>query len=230
MKDSVRNIPECVGFIMDGNRRYAKEQGANSFEGHLLGKEKLKEVISWCKEAGIGHVVFYAFSTENWHRSKEEADALTSLFKITLDELENEISKAVYKLKFIGRRSDFGEEMSKQMSRLEESVNSIESDITVWFALSYGGRQEIVAGVNEAIRLGREVDETIFKNLLWTARLPDPDLIIRTGGEQRLSNFLTWGGVYSELYFSDTYWPAFTKDEFNSILIEYAERDRRRGK
>lgn len=226
----------CLGFIMDGNRRWAREQDLSTFEGHKRGGEVLGESIDWVREAGIAHVVYYAFSTENWKRSEEEVSYLMDLFQEWLKNIEKKITadkragQSVARVRIVGRREDFREDIQKQMDSLERASEDGEgAQTTVWIALSYGGRAEIVEAVNQAVRTGKEVDVDSFERLLWTADMPDPDIIIRTGGEQRLSNFLTWKSVYSELLFLDKHWPALTKADFNGILSEYEKRERRRG-
>lgn len=214
---------------MDGNRRLAREQNKCTAEGHAAGKEKFFEVVEWVREAKIPHAVFYAFSTENWKREKTEIEALLNLFQETVKILKAGKDRKKIAIRVIGRREDFSEGMQKTIIELEESSVE-EADTTIWIALSYGGRAEIIAAVNEAVRLGGEFDERKFSELLWSAGMPDPDLIIRTGGDNRLSNFLPWQSVYSELFFVDTYWPAFTKNEFKRILSDYEARERRIGK
>lgn len=228
MIEIAKVLPTCLGFIMDGNRRFAREQGLEVALGHLAGKDKLMEVIRWTAEAGVPHLVVYAFSTENWRRSETEVSALLSLFSVVIAELEAREEKD-FAVRFIGRRSDFTPELQADMVRLENTQPK-ELKVTVWIALSYGGRAEIVEAANRAIALGQAVTEESFAKLLWTDGMPDPDLLVRTGGEERLSNFLPWQSVYSELIFTKTYWPAFTKEEFTGILETYAARERRRGK
>jgi undecaprenyl diphosphate synthase len=219
---------QCLGFIMDGNRRWAKELGLPTFEGHQKGAEVMRDSVKWVKEAGIPHVVYYAFSTENWKRSKEEVSWLMKLFS---EMLEKQFKEKNIRIRIVGRRKDFDTDLQKQMNELEKYSEKNENiETTVWIALSYGGRAEIIEATNRAIRNGKEVTEETFAQLLWTADMPDPDIIVRTGGEKRLSNFMTWRSVYSELLFIDTYWPALTKVEFNGILKEYESRERRGGK
>ncbi len=217
---------------MDGNRRYAKECGGEAFSGHEAGAKKFHEVCKWVREKGIEHAVFYAFSTENWQRDKAEVEGLLQLFLELSNKLISNIQKNEEKVRvrFVGRLEDFSSELQETIKNLEEESARTETNTTIWIALSYGGRAEILEGVNQAIREGKEVDEVSFKNLLWTAELPDPDLIIRTGGDNRTSNFLTWSAVYSEWFFAPSYWPAFTKDEFERILLEYGNRERRHGR
>jgi len=224
----IEKLPQCVGFIMDGNRRWAKEQNLETLAGHKAGLDVFYEVSSWIKEMNIPHAVFYAFSTENWLRKKVEVDYLMQLFKIFLERMLAEIDQNQVWIRTIGRRSDFSVELQDLMQKLEQESAKYTAT-TIWVTLSYGGRAEIVSACNEAIKIGTPVDEESFSKLLSTAEMPDPDLIIRTSGEQRLSNFLPWQSVYSELFFTPTYWPAFTKDEFTRILAQYGERQRRHG-
>ena len=231
---------QCLGFIMDGNRRWAKEQDLPTYEGHKRGGEVLGDFITYVRDAGIAHAVFYAFSTENWNRSEEEVTYLMGLFrdwlqKISqrLDEQNSESSNDEEKIKvrIVGRRDDFAPDIIEQMNELEEkSQQFTDAKTTIWMALSYGGRTEIVEAVNQAIKNGDPVDENSFEKLLWTADMPDPDMIIRTSGEHRLSNFMTWRSVYSEFYFLQKHWPALTEDDFKDILQEYSRRNRRKGK
>jgi undecaprenyl diphosphate synthase len=227
-------LPTCLGFIMDGNRRFAKEQGLETFEGHKQGGDVLLSCVHWLRDTGISHGVFYAFSTENWNRSEVEVSYLMDLFRTWLKNIETELVTAAddkkVRVRIIGRRTDFAEDIQIQMNELEAASQEFEVKTTIWIALSYGGRAEIIEAVNKAIKNGEDVTEKDFESLLWTANMPDPDMIIRTSGEQRLSNFLTWRSVYSELYFMEKHWPALSQSDFEAILIEYEKRERRRGK
>lgn len=229
MNEVENKVPYCLGFIMDGNRRFAREQGLETIAGHVAGKDKLIEVMRWSKKAGVKHLVVYAFSTENWQRSEAEVAGLLGLFSQGIKELKVE-SKKEFAVRFIGRQKDFSSELQAEMQHLENDTALGDDKLTLWIALSYGGRAEIVEAVNLAVKGGEVVTEESFAKLLWSADMPDPDLIVRTGGEVRLSNFLPWQSVYSELHFTPTNWPAFTKEEFNSILETYAARERRKGK
>lgn len=215
---------------MDGNRRWAKELGKESYEGHAQGFACFQEVVKWVAEAGIAHAVFYAFSTENWKRNAGEVEYLMQIFEKSLRDLRDKELKDDKKIRVrvVGRREDFSEALQSLMEDLEDRTKDY-ADGTIWIALSYGGRAELVAAVNAAVAQGRVVDEDSFRSLLWSAQLPDIDLLIRTSGEQRISNFMPWQLSYAELYFTPTYWPAFTKEEFQRILGEYAVRERRRG-
>ncbi|MFW6210317.1 MAG: polyprenyl diphosphate synthase [Patescibacteria group bacterium] len=228
------SVPTCLGFIMDGNRRWAKEQGVPSVQGHKKGFEVWQESVQWVRDAGIPHAVYYAFSTENWRRSDEEVGYLMDLFRSTLgeirDRLDKEDSEKPVHVRTIGRREDFASDIQDTMAELEARNREGEAHTTIWLALSYGGRAEIIDAANRAIASGAPVSEATFEQLLWSAELPDPDLIVRTGGEQRLSNFMTWRSVYSEFLFLEKYWPALTKADFADILAAYAARERRCGR
>jgi undecaprenyl diphosphate synthase len=223
------HVPQCVGFIMDGNRRWAKEQSIPTLAGHSAGKDTFYESIAWVQDLQIPHAVYYAFSTENWLREQTEVSYLTNLFLSFITTLLSEIDTHKAGVRFIGRRSAFSPELQAKMTELEQQSAQY-TDTIIWVALSYGGRAEIVSACNQAVQAGIPVDENIFAQYLQTAGMPDPDLIIRTSGEQRLSNFLPWQSVYSELFFTDTYWPAFTKEQFTRIVAQYGDRKRRRGK
>ena len=220
--------PTCLGFIMDGNRRWAKEQNLPTLEGHQKGLDVFLDVVRFVRDEEIPHAVFYAFSTENWKRAEAEVSYLMSLFSSLLARMSEELTEQGVRVRIVGRREDFSAALQKQMNELEEK-SSRYTTTTVWIALSYGGRAEIVDAVNLAVKAGKEVDEASFEALLSTTNMPDPDMIVRTSGEQRLSNFLTWKSVYSELYFIDKHWPALTKADLQDILAEYAKRERRHG-
>ncbi len=222
---------QCLGIIMDGNRRWARALGKPVFEGHSEGYKKLQDVLRWARDAKIPHVVAYAFSTENWQRSEEEVSYLMKLFRSVL---ENETKKMIEEkigVRFIGDRTRFSEDLQEMMKKMEAATAAAPHQSTLHLAMSYGGRAEIVAAVNElAEEKATIVTEDAFAQNLWSYPMPDPDLVIRTGGEKRLSGFLPWQSVYSELFFVDTLWPDFSEDEFNSILAEYTSRERRHGK
>ncbi len=224
-------IPACIGVIMDGNRRWARERGLPTLEGHRAGYEKLREVVSWATDAGVGTVIVYAFSTENWNRSAEEVGYLMDLFRTVVAREAEEMRKKNARLMFVGDRARFSSDMQDLMRRAESDTTSGTAGRLV-VALSYGGRAEIIAAARALCAEGvpaERVTEEVFAEKLWTAGIPDPDLVIRTGGETRLSNFLPWQSVYSELFFTSTLWPDFSKEEFDRILTEYAGRERRRG-
>jgi undecaprenyl diphosphate synthase len=226
----ITHAPQCVGIIMDGNRRFAKAQGLPTLEGHRRGYEKMREVMNWAKEAGISFVVVYAFSTENWNRTEKEVSYLMGLFKLFLTKEVRDMRKEGVRVRCIGERGRFSAELRELMERAEQDTAS-ETGPTLVVALSYGGRAEILAAANAALAAGeKQLTERHFRELMWSHDIPDPDLIIRTGGEMRLSGFLPWQSVYSELFFTKTYWPAFPKEEFLAILAEFGKRERRMGK
>ena len=224
------HIPQSIGIIMDGNRRWAKSQGLPSLEGHRRGYGKMKDVLKWTKNAGIKYLTIYAFSTENWNRTQEEVGYLMNLFREMIASAVSEALENNTRLIFIGQRERFSDDIRNAIEGAEQKTKDCKS-FTFCIALSYGGRTEIIDAIH---RIPKEklttITEREFAQLLWTREVPDPDLIIRTSGEERLSGFLTWQSVYSELVFSKTYWPDFSKEEFDEILANYAERERRLGK
>jgi undecaprenyl diphosphate synthase len=224
------NVPHSIGVIMDGNRRWAKERGLPTFEGHRQGLEKIKDLMAWAQAAGVREVILYAFSTENWNRSREEVNYLMQLFERSFKTWMEELERKEIRIRFLGREADAPERVQKIMKEAEERTKDGAAG-TLAVAFSYGGRSEILAAVNALLAEGRkQATEGELREKMWSTGLADPDLIIRTSGEKRLSNFLTWQSVYSELFFTDTYWPDFSKEEFVSILNEYGNRQRRHGK
>jgi undecaprenyl diphosphate synthase len=222
--------PQCVGFIMDGNRRWAETHGVTASEGHMRGYEAFQSTIEGVMRAQVPHMVCYAFSTENWKRTEEEVGYLMKLLHHALTELWTTITKdgKRIKLKVIGQREHLPESLCTEISRIE-ALEMQDPELTLWLAISYGGRAEIVYAVNRAVEKGEPVTESSFPQLLWTDGMPDPDLIIRTSGEYRISNFLLWQSAYCEFFFTETLWPDFGETEFQSILEEYGKRSRRKG-
>lgn len=219
----------AIGIIIDGNRRWAKAQGKSTTEGHTEGARRVRDTIRWAKEKGhITDLFFYTLSTENWKRAPREIEYLLLLIELFFRTHAQEIAEEGVRVRIAGQRERFTKKVQKIFSDLEEQTQH-NTGLTVWFGLSYGGRAEILEGVLALQRDKVLPTEESLKNVLWTRDLPDPDIILRTGGEQRLSNFLTWGSVYSELFFSDTLWPAFTREEFESVLTEFEHRQRRMG-
>lgn len=221
------SAPMCVGIIMDGNRRWAKKRGMLKLEGHRAGVETLKSIVRLARDRGIKHIVAYAFSTENWGREAEEVSYLMNLLHEALHKEMQELGKEGVRARFVGQRARFAPDLQAEMNTVEKETAHNDT-ITLWCGLSYGGRAEIVAAAKAAAASGDVTEDTLAKNL-WTRDMPEPDLIIRTGGEKRLSGFLPWQSVYSELFFSDTLWPDFGKEEFEAIIAEFAQRERRRG-
>lgn len=221
-------IPRCIGIILDGNRRWAKARGLPKLEGHRVGLlETLKNTVRFVHTRGIKHLVVYMFSTENWNREPAEVSYLMNLFRESIQKEMKELAEEHVRLRFVGQRERFSQDLQEAMDAAERDT-AHNDGITLWCCLSYGGRAEIVAAANAAAAMGEVTEESLSK-YLWTADMPDPDIIIRTSGEQRLSGFLTWQSVYSELFFTHTFWPDFSEKEFDDILAEYAERERRHG-
>ncbi len=223
------SAPLCIGIIMDGNRRWAKGQGLPVSAGHTAGFEKLKEVLNWCEASQVTHLVVYAFSTENMQRAEEETTKIFSLFIQGLEVFFNNTKNATCALHIIGTTEGLSQPLIDAIAKVEMK-NPKHPKYHLWVCFNYGGRAELVAGMRALSTLGVPIDEHTLKRALWSKDMPDPDLIIRTGGERRLSGFLTWGSVYSELFFSDSFWPAFSKEEFFSILETYKNRERRFGR
>lgn len=223
-------VPKSIGIIMDGNRRWAKAKGKPSLFGHEKGYETFVSAVEWAGMCGVEHIYFYAFSTENWNRSEEEVSGLMSLFLKGFSLYGEKAVEENIRVRFAGSRDQLTEDIQAAMNDIEAKSSSC-TGITVVICLSYGGHKEIVDATNALIREGvREIDEAMLQERLSTHPTPHPDMIIRTGGEQRLSNFLTWQSAYSELFFSDTLWPDFSKEEFEDMLKAYGKRKRRWGR
>ena len=221
-------LPEHLGIIMDGNGRWAKKRGLPRKAGHKAGAEVFRTISKECGRLGIKYVTFYAFSTENWKRPKEEVDALMKLFHDYLLEAKEDVAQAGdIRLKIIGDKESFSPELLDLMLSAEEETAE-HTGTTVYVAINYGGRQEIVRAVNKLIADGKEeiTEEDISANLYT---VPECDMIIRPSGEQRLSNFLLWQAAYSEFWYSDVLWPDFTKDDLYSALRDFERRNRRFG-
>jgi len=229
-------IPSHVAFIMDGNGRWAKKRLMNRVKGHEQGAQTVREVVTTCRELGIDVTTLYAFSTENWARPKEEVKALMYLLKRFLKNEIEELREKDIRLNIIGQierlPGDVRKEAEQAMAATEKN-----SAMVLNLALSYGAREEITRAVQQIaaeVRSGtlgeKDITDKTISDHLYTAGMPDPDLIIRTSAEFRLSNFLMWQAAYSELAFTPTLWPDFTRQEFYQILIDYQQRDRRFGK
>lgn len=221
-------LPKHLGIIMDGNGRWAKKRGLPRTAGHKAGAEVFRNISKQCARLGIEYVTFYAFSTENWKRPKEEVDALMLLFKNYLLEAKADVAQAGdIRLKFIGQRNGISKELLNLMDEAEQETAS-NKGTTVYLAVNYGGRQEIVSAVNKLIAQGKtEISENDISDNLYTT--PECDLIIRPSGEQRLSNFLLWQAAYSEFWYSDVLWPDFSSDDLIAALREFENRNRRFG-
>ena|SRR3989344_8489352 len=219
----------CIGIIPDGNRRWAKARGLSKFEGHRAGVETIKTIVRAASEHDIKHVAVWIFSTENWTRESEEVSYLMDLFLEVAHTHARELAKEDVRIRFVGQRERFAPELRQAIEEVEQETAD-KKKITLWLCLSYGGRAEIVDAAEKVSAAGEKISEETIAKHLWTAEMPEPDLIIRTSGEKRLSGFLSWKGAYSELFFSDTLWPDFSKEELYGILAEYATRERRMGK
>lgn len=232
-------LPRHVAVIMDGNGRWAQKNKVNRLQGHNAGMLAMKEIINRADVIGIKYLTVYAFSTENWKRSAEEVGGIFGLLvKYVASELE-ELHHNNVKVRILG---DYNQIPKTAVNSIEKALTTTKDNDGLQFsiALNYGGRQEIVRAVRQICYLvengelkGQDIDEDLISSYLYTGmenqNIPDPDLIIRTSGEERLSNFLLWQGAYSEMAFSDSLWPDFTPDEFESIIEEYTKRERRYG-
>jgi len=229
MKGKTKKIPKHLGIILDGNRRWAKEKGLTTFEGHRRGLRKVKDVTEWCLEKGVKILTVFIFSTENWKRSKEEVNYLMKLaHKATTVDLKNVAKKGV-KVNIIGERQRLPEFVKKGIREIERTTSK-NKKMTLNLALSYGGRGEIVQAIKNIVKKKvsvKKITESLISKNLWTS---DLDMIIRTGKEKRISNFLIWQAAYAELYFLEKYWPAFNKRDLNEAIAVYNKRKRRFGK
>lgn len=214
---------------MDGNGRWAKERRRARLSGHRAGAKTLDAVMRYCREAGIRYLTVYAFSTENWKRSKEEVSGLMKLLSSFIKAKGKTLVKERVSFRVIGRRTDLPPELQREIAALEEKTAG--GEFTLAVALSYGGRAEIVDAAKAWAASGAkgELTEEEFSRFLYAPDIPDPDLIIRTSGECRTSNFLIWESAYSEWYFTDVYWPDFDRAEFDRALESYSRRERRMG-
>lgn len=223
-----QHIPTCIGFIMDGNRRFAEARGMERYLGHHEGYKKLKEVMGWAKEHGVKDLIVYALSTENWKRSEKEITVLLNLLRKMVTEELSMLKKENVCMRFAGQIERFPEDIQQNMRTVQEETKD-NTGGTLTVLVSYGGRAEIVSAAQEVVQTKEEITEESLGKHMWLADIPAPDMIVRTGGEKRLSNFLLWYAAYSELYFTDTFWPALTKEEFGDIIAEYGRRNRRYG-
>ncbi len=224
-------IPRHVGVIMDGNGRWAQLRGLPRVEGHKRGAERTKDIIRAANEIGIGYLTLYAFSLENWQRPEEEVFSLMDLLKKYLIYEIKELLEEGIGFRAIGDLERLPADVQVLLRKSEE-MTAGSPGLVVVLALSYGGRNEIIRAVRKVVELGlrpEDIDEDTFVNLLDTRGMPPVDLVIRTSGEKRLSNFLLWQAAYGELYFTDTLWPDFTKEEFLFAIQDFQRRERRFG-
>ncbi len=228
-KNEILRIPTHVGIIMDGNRRWAKSRGKMPSSGHSAGLNRMIALAERAKEVGVKYLTVYALSTENLTRPQDELDKMFALIRKKFSDCVDKVLKTGAAVKVIGDVTLLPDDVRKLIAdALKKSPES--ADFTFIMALGYGARSEIVRAANLAVKMGKELTEKELSSLLYTASLPDPDLIIRPGGEKRLSNFLLWQSAYAELYFSDVLFPDFTDEEFDKALADYSSRDRRFGK
>lgn len=227
------DLPQHIAFVLDGNRRWAKAQGFSTLEGHMEGMKNIENISNWCMDRGVKYLTMYAFSTENWNRSAEELDYLfNTVFVTGFNTYMQRLIDLGVKVRVFGEIDRFPQKMQDSIKNmLEKSKDN--TGLNMNFCLNYGGRTEIVRAIKNIIKEGIEADaitdETVAQHL-YSAGMPDPDLMIRTGGEHRLSGFLLWQMAYAELYITPVALPGFTKENFNEALEWYAGRDRRYGK
>ena len=234
MVELPKKLPLHVAIIMDGNGRWAQKRGLNRFEGHFKGAETVREIVRTTREYNIPWLTLYSFSEENWKRSQEEIDTLMDLLVQYLEKEQSEMQQNGIRLKAIGRIWKLPEKAREMLLDTIEKTSS-NKEMTLVLALSYGGRQEITDGLKEILKKIQKnelliediTEELVAKNLYL--EMPDPDLLIRTGGEKRISNFLLWQMAYTELYFTDTLWPDFSKEEYIQALQDFSRRRRRFG-
>ncbi|MDR1137272.1 MAG: di-trans,poly-cis-decaprenylcistransferase [Synergistaceae bacterium] len=224
------NIPEHVAIIMDGNGRWAKKRGLARIMGHRAGMKAVEEIVNSAFDLGIKYLSLYAFSTENWKRLPTEIEGLRELFRFYLiNKIEKMYSRGV-RIRFAGRIGAFGADILEHAKNAEEYTKE-NTNLEVVFCVNYGGRQEIVDAVNKLLleRTECPITEESLRSRMYLPDVPDPDLLIRTGGELRMSNFLLWESAYSEYYFTEVYWPDFNEAELENAILDYSRRERRYG-
>lgn len=221
-------IPEHIAFIMDGNGRWAKKRSMPREYGHSKGADTFRDIIRYCGELGVKHITVYAFSTENWKRPENEVGAIMKLLSAYMDEAFADLAKEKIRVVFLGSKAPFTPELRERMEKLERDSAVYDRILNV--AFNYGGRDDIVHACNALIAEGaRELTEELISSKLYTHLSPDPDLIVRTAGEYRISNFLIWQSAYSEFYFTDKLWPDMTHADVDDAIASYSKRERRYG-
>ncbi len=238
MEKKFETLPEHIAIIMDGNGRWAKNRGLKRTEGHKVGARVFEEICEYCAEIGVKYVTFYAFSTENWKRSKIEVNAIMNLFRGYLDRMQERVlenEEAGYRIRFLGARDGMPKDIASRMEDVERR-SADKTRININIAVNYGSRDEIVRGVKDIVRevqsgkiSAEDINEQLISSHLYTAGQPDPDLIIRPSGEYRLSNYLMWQAAYSEIYIDDVLWPDYTPECLDRAIAEYSKRNRRFG-
>lgn len=231
MSDSIKvdERLQHIAFIMDGNGRWAERRGMPRRFGHRYGAEAFRRVVRYCGDIGIKYVTVYAFSTENWSRPEKEVQSIMKLLDKYLDECAKSVEEYDIRMKFIGDITRLAPELAEKAKKLEEI--SKDNKLTLCLAINYGGKDEIVNACNKLIASGKSnITADDIASELYTAEIPDPDLIVRTAGEMRLSNFLMWQSAYSEFYFTDTLWPDMTSRDIDKAVEAFYNRQRRYGK
>ncbi len=235
-RPSIDPLPRHVAIIMDGNGRWATQRGLSRVQGHRHGKDSVREVVETAREIGIEYLTLYAFSTENWGRPRREVEALMRLLKRYLRSELRKMMRYEIRLRAIGNLRKLPPDVLDELRRVEAGTRH-NRRMTVQLAVGYGSREEIVRAARSLARKVRDgrikaeqIDESSFSDALFTAGIPDPDLLIRSSGEWRVSNFLLWQIAYSEIYVTDTLWPDFRREQFIEALQHYARRERRYGK
>jgi len=232
MKNKIKKIPIHLGIIIDGNRRWAAKEGSSSFRGHKKGLDNVQRIGERVNELGVKILTLYAFSTENWKRPKKEVSYLIKLLGQAFGKKNiRKLHQKEIKVQAIGQKERLPRPLQKKIKEAEKLTQNNKKGI-LNLAVSYGGRSEIIQAVKNIIKKKispNKITEDLINKNLWTADLPYPDFIIRTGGEKRLSNFLTWQSAYSELYFTKKLWPEFTEKDLNKALLDFSRRHRRFG-
>lgn len=222
-------LPTHIAIIMDGNGRWATKRGLPRNMGHKAGCENLKKIVEFIYELGIKYATFFTFSTENWKRPQEEIDGIFNVVRDYLDEDGNEFVEKGAKIVVSGDYKKLPQDLVETIDRIVEKTKNCDKFV-LNLAINYGGRDEILMGVNKAIQAGKELqNQQDFAKLLYNSDIPDPDFVIRTSGEMRVSNFMLWQMAYSEFYFTKVYWPSFTEKDLQKALIDYQQRKRRFG-
>ena len=222
------DVAHAVAIIMDGNARWARKRAVPIAAGHRAGAKALRKTVEAAIDLGVESLAVYAFSTENWNRPQEEVELLMEIFTETIERELPDLVRQGVRTRFIGRRDRAPDALRDRMAALEHETEG-NRRLNLWIAFDYGGRAELVDAANRAVASGREVDEETFASYLNAPEMPDPDLLIRTSGELRISNFLLWQLAYAELVFVDTLWPDFGEDQLRAALDDYASRRRRFG-
>jgi undecaprenyl diphosphate synthase len=230
--EKLSKVPTHIAIIMDGNGRWAAARGLPRLAGHRAGTENLRRVIRACVEFGIQYLTIYAFSTENWGRPKDEVEGLMQIVEDVIDKELGELNQEGVQLRHIGRLEHVNPSLrNKVLGAVELTKNNTRLKLNI--AFNYGGRDEIVCAIRGMLNDGvkpDDVTEQLISQYMFTAGIPDPDLIVRTSGEMRISNFLIWQSAYSEWYVTNSYWPDFDKDELRKALVDYNQRERRFGR